>query len=85
MTLEELRKNWIGRNIGSSVDHGLDESGRHPRPVESIDYDAEYEQYVAWAGEHHRANTADALNRRLHQLASKLLGPGGREEKRSEK
>lgn len=67
--IESLRKAWLGRRVYSSTDHQLDDSGKHPRPVTDIHYSAEFESFVAFAGEHHRANTAEALDRRLQSLA----------------
>lgn len=72
MTVLEIQKKWVGKMVASSTDHGLDVSGRHPRKVEKIYLEAETGDYLAYAGEHHRANTPEALDRRLHQLASRL-------------
>lgn len=69
LTLATMRKRWLGRSILSSTDHGFDDSGRHLRPVTDIHYSHEFDCFFAFAGEHHRANTLEALDRRLHQLA----------------
>ena len=69
LTLESMRKKWIGRQVYASSDHQLDASGKHPRPVDDIHQNVEDRMYYAWAGEHHRANTLEALDRRLHSLA----------------
>ena len=69
LTLEDLARKWVGRMVYSSVDHQIDESGRHPRPVTEVRYNAEYAMYIAFSDEHHSANTAEALDRRLESLA----------------
>ena len=68
LTLDAMRRRWVGVLVLSSTDHGLDKAGRHPRAVESIYQNSEDKMYYAWSGEHHRANTLEALDARLHSL-----------------
>lgn len=73
MTIELLRAKWIGRKIYSSTDHKL--HGNPPsRAVCEIWLNEEHQTYTAWStdeagGEHLRANSAEALDRRLESLA----------------
>ncbi len=69
LTLEALKVKWVGRQVYSSTDHQIDASGRHPRPVTEVRFNSEFQKFVAFAGEHHTANTAEALDRRLESLA----------------
>lgn len=67
MTLESVRREWIGRKIFGSSDHQLD--GSPENVITDIHLNADDLMYYAWSGEHIRANTLEALCRRLHQLA----------------
>jgi hypothetical protein len=69
MTVEQLRAKWLGRKIYSSTDHRL--HGNPPtKEITDIHVNAEDGMVYAWSGEHHRANTVEALDRRLHSLAA---------------
>ena len=71
LTLADMRKRWIGRLVRGSTDSGLDAaySRAHAREVEDIYQNKEDGMYYAFSDEHHRANTLEGLDRRLHSLA----------------
>jgi hypothetical protein len=69
MTIEQVATKWVGRSIYGSSDHRLNDAGKNPRPVTDVHYSEKFGQYVAFAGEHHCANSPEALDRRLESLA----------------
>ena len=70
ITIEDLRTKWLNRKVMGSTNHGLSEALaiKDLRPIQSINFDAENESFVAWSGEHHRTNSLEAMDRRLESL-----------------